>query len=208
MPSRCASNAGSARAELISSAVSLGVRTIGGISRPASVLHSPTYRTRYAEFLKIDVPRVPLTRAQERFGQLTRYGAELVDLHLLRLPGAGGVGGAGGAALLSEVRSWPTLGAAGLAAPAAGSNAVEQVRYDEAQQRVAINAAQWFSGISRAEWEMQIGGYQPLEKWLKDRKGRTLSYAEIQHYLRMVVALRETRRIMAVIDDVLVLPVT
>ena len=181
--------------------MSLGVRTIWGISRPASVLHSPTYRTRYAEFLKIDFPRVPLTRDQERFRQLARYGAELVDLHLLRLPGAGGVGGAGGAAVLQE------LGAAGLAAPAAGSNAVEQVRYDEAQQRVAINAAQWFSGIRPTDWEMQIGGYQPLEKWLKDRKGRTLSYAEIQHYLRMVVALRETRRIMAVIDDVLVLPV-
>ncbi len=160
-----------------------------------AVLHSPTYRTRYAEFLKIDFPRVPLTRDQERFRQLASYGAELVDLHLLRLPDsrAERVGGAGGAAVLLELR------AAGLAAPAAGSNAVEQVRYDEAQQRVAINAAQWFSGIRPTDWRMQIGGYQPLEKWLKDRTGRTLSYEEIQHYLRMVVALRETGRIMAAI---------
>ncbi|NJL55036.1 hypothetical protein HC928_07480 [bacterium] len=99
------------------------------------------------------------------------------------------------------------LGAAGLAAPAAGSNVVEQVRHAEVQQRVAINDEQWFSGISRADWEMQIGGYQPLEKWLKDRKGRTLSFEDMQHYMRVVVALRETRRIMAAIDDVLVLPV-
>jgi hypothetical protein len=50
---------------------------------------------------------------------------------------------------------------------------------------------------------MQIGGYQPLEKWLKDRKGRTLGYDDILHYMRVVVALRETRRLMGEIDGLI-----
>ena len=125
-------------------------------------------------------------------------GAELVDLHLLRLPGSGGVGGAGGAAVLVSP------GKQGLRFPKDGSNRVDKVRYVGAQgeqlERVYINDEQYFEGVEAGTWEVHIGGYQPLDKWLKDRKARTLSFDDVQHYLRMAIALRETRRIMGDID--------
>lgn len=166
-----------------------------------AILHSPTYRTRYAEFLKIDFPRLPLTSDQQLFAALATMGARLVDLHLLRLPGGAGVGGAGGAAILGSP------GAHGVSYPFAGTNVVENIAYhgprDQTPGSITINATQRFVGIDPATWQMRIGGYQPLEKWLKDRKGRTLTTADVQHYLRMVLALRETRRIMAEIDDLI-----
>lgn len=68
---------------------------------------------------------------------------------------------------------------------------------------MSINSTQRFTGVDPETWEMHIGGYQPLEKWLKDRKGRTLTVDDIQHYLRMIIALRETRRLMSEIDDLI-----
>jgi hypothetical protein len=88
-----------------------------------------------------------------------------------------------------------------------GSNLVEQIVYvapnketDIRRGRVHINAEQYFEGISPAVWQMRIGGYQVCEKWLKDRKGRTLTYEDIEHYQRTVSALAETRSLMAQID--------
>lgn len=163
-----------------------------------AVFHNPTYRQRYAEFLKIDFPRVPLTSDKELFVALVAKGAALVDLHLLRLPGTGGVGGAGGAAVLQNPQQQ------GIDAPLPGDNIVDKVHYvapqDEQSGRVYFNKVQYFAGIEPATWSMQIGGYQPLEKWLKDRKGRTLGFEDIQHYRRIVVALREMRRLMNEID--------
>lgn len=166
-----------------------------------AIFHSPTYRTRYAEFLKIDFPRLPLTNDRELFAVLVAKGAQLVDLHLLRLPGFSGVGGAGGAAILSSP------GKQGLSYPIQGTNVVEKMQYkaslDEAPGYVVINDIQRFTGIDPETWEMHIGGYQPLEKWLKDRKGQKLTTEDVQHYLRIIIALRETRRIMAEIDSII-----
>ncbi|NJP07470.1 MAG: N-6 DNA methylase [Chloroflexaceae bacterium] len=166
-----------------------------------AVFHSPTYRERYAELLKIDFPRVPLTHDRALFAALAAHGAELVDLHLLRLPGQAGVGGAGGAAILHNPQTQ------GIKAPLPGSNMVDKVQYIPPQHdqpgRVAFNPTQSFAGITPETWEMRIGGYQPLEKWLKDRKGRTLSHDDILHYRRMVIALQETRRLMAAIDGLI-----
>jgi very-short-patch-repair endonuclease len=163
-----------------------------------AVFHSPTYRSRYAEFLKIDFPRLPVTSDVALFAALAAQGAELVDLHLLRLPGDGGVGGNGGAAVLVAP------GKQGVTFPKPGGNTVDKIAYGPPQGsqpgRVVINSEQYFEGIEPETWDLRVGGYQPLDKWLKDRKGRMLSFDEIQHYLRMVIALRETRRIMAEID--------
>ncbi len=163
-----------------------------------AIFHSPSYRQRYAEFLKSDFPRLPLTGDRALFSALTELGAQLVDLHLLRLPRSGGVGGNGGAAILANP------GQQGVSFPHNGSNVVEKTQYvapdQEAPGYVAINTTQRFTGIDAATWATQIGGYQPLEKWLKDRKGRTLSIDDVRHYLRMIVALRETRQLMASID--------
>jgi predicted helicase len=155
-----------------------------------AVLHNPHYRSRYAELLKIDFPRVPITSNLPLVKTLVDYGATLVDLHLLRLPGSMGVGGGEGAAVLVHPADQGVTQQGVTTAP------VQQVRYDKHTQRVWLGGGMFFAGIESTTWAVQVGGYYPLYKWLKDRKGQTLSAADALHYMRMVVALRETRRIM------------
>jgi predicted helicase len=147
-----------------------------------AVFHSPSYRTRYAEFLKIDFPRLPLTSDKELFKVLTAKGAELVALHLMESP-----------ALNNLITKYPI----------AGSNEVEKVTYDDKNQRVYINKTQYFEGVPPEVWNFHIGGYQVAQKWLKDRKGRTLTYDELTHYQKIVVALKETIRLMSEIDQLI-----
>ncbi len=145
-----------------------------------AVFHSPTYRTRYAEFLKIDFPRLPLTSDKKLFKLLAEKGAELVTLHLMESP-----------ALNNLITGYPVT----------GSNEVEKVTYDEKTQRVYINKEQYFQGVPPGVWDFHIGGYQVCHKWLKDRKGRVLSKGDIAHYQKIVVALAETIRLMKEIDE-------
>jgi predicted helicase len=144
-----------------------------------AVFHSPTYRKRYAEFLKIDFPRLPITSNIKLFRTLASKGAELVSLHLMESP-----------KLEELITEWPIK----------GDSIVEKVHYAEKDKRVWVNKTQYFSGVPKAVWEFQVGGYQVCEKWLKDRKGRKLSYDDIMHYQKIVVALKETIRLMAEID--------
>jgi hypothetical protein len=149
-----------------------------------AVFHSSTYRTRYAEFLKIDFPRLPLTSDKELFKALAAKGAELVSLHLMESP-----------VLNNLITKYPV----------AVSNEVEKVTYDGSNQRVYINKMQYFEGVSPEVWEFHIGGYQVCQKWLKDRKGRTypLTYDELTHYQKVIVALKETLRLIAEIDELI-----
>lgn len=147
-----------------------------------AVFHSPAYRERYAEFLKRDFPRLPLTFDPTLFAALARKGAELISLHLM---------------------ASPTLNNLITRFPEDGDNTVERVSYDEANGRVYINNTQYFSGVASEVWQFRVGGYQVLHKWLKDRKGRTLSFEDIMHYQRIVVALSETWRTMQEIDDLI-----
>ena len=151
-----------------------------------AVLHSPEYRRRYAPFLKSDFPRVPLT-GRAPFAALARLGRRLVALHTMEAEG-------------DDAPAFPT----------AGSNRVEKVRYvppegvppkDAAPGRVWINGAQSFEGVAPETWGFSIGGYRPAEKWLKDRKGRALDFADVARYRRLCAALAETPRIMARIDE-------
>lgn len=148
-----------------------------------AVLHSPAYRARYAEFLKIDFPRIPMPDSLETFAALAWHGAELTALHLLD----------------SELETFVTF-------PNAGLNVVDKPRYapptDDQPGRVFINDAQCFAGISPALWAHRVGGYQVLEKWLKDRKGRALSFDDITHYAQVCAALERTALIMLEIDGV------
>ncbi|MCL4464757.1 MAG: DUF559 domain-containing protein [Chloroflexi bacterium] len=145
-----------------------------------AMFHSSTYRQRYAEFLKTDFPRVPLTTNPALFRCLCALGGQLVAIHLLESP------------LLDP--PFPT------SFPQPGDGRVEKVRYDEAEQRVYINSRQYFGSVTPEVWRFQVGGYQVLDKWLKDRKGRSLTYGDQTHYQKIVVALRETIRLMAEID--------
>ena len=151
-----------------------------------AVLHSPEYRRRYAPFLKSDFPRVPLT-GRAPFAALARLGRRLTALHMMEAEG-------------DDAPAFPT----------AGSNRVEKVRYappkgavpeGAAPGRVWINGAQSFEGVAPETWGFSIGGYRPAEKWLKDRKGRALGFADVAHYRRLCAALAETPRLMARIDE-------
>jgi len=147
-----------------------------------SVFHSPAYRTRYAEFLKIDFPRLPLTGNRDLFFRLAALGGDLVALHLMESPKLND--------LITEF-------------PMKGTDTVEKVQYNDKDGRVWINTTQYFGGVPAAVWNFHIGGYQVCEKWLKDRKGRKLTYEDTRHYQQIVVALNETIRLMTEIDEII-----
>ena len=147
-----------------------------------AVLHSPCYRSRYAEFLKIDFPRLPLTGNLELFRALARLGGELTALHLLESP-----------KLAQPITEF------------IGGRHPEVEKISWSRHTVWVDKAQTtgFQGVREDVWNFHIGGYQVCEKWLKDRKGRTLTKEDITHYQKIVVALSETIRLMAEIDKVI-----
>ena len=152
-----------------------------------AVLHSPGYREKYKEFLKIDFPCVPYPQNADSFRKLVALGTELRLLHLLESP---------------KVNKFITT------YPVAGTDEVEKLVYKEdhstssGQGKVFINTDQYFGNVPESVWNFYIGGYQPAQKWLKDRKGRTLTNEEIEHYQKIIVALAETERIMGEIDKI------
>jgi predicted helicase len=142
-----------------------------------AVLHSPSYREKYKEFLKIDFPRIPYPTSAETFHALAALGAQLVAIHTMKdFDEADDVAFDGDDLVVGKV-TWKD-GAA------------------------YINKESCFTGVDEATFNQYIGGYQPLQKWLKDRKGRTLSDADISHYKRIVRALRRTAELMTEIDKV------
>lgn len=144
-----------------------------------AVLHSPSYREKYKEFLKIDFPRASYPKDKKSFKALAALGAELRSLHLLESP---------------KVNQFITT------YPIDGSNIVEKLVYKD--NKVFINKDQYFGKVLESAWNFYIGGYQPAQKWLKDRKDRVLTNADIEHYQKMIVALAETGRVMKEIDNV------
>lgn len=158
-----------------------------------AVFHCPTYRVRYAEFLKIDFPRLPLTSDTSLFSALCALGGELVALHLLESP-----------QVSKFITSYPENGSNEVAPrhPKYLSSGEPEPGTGEPLKagRVYINAKQYFDRVPTEVWEFQVGGYQVCQKWLKDRKGRKLSHADLEHYQKVVVALHETIRLMSEID--------
>jgi predicted helicase len=147
-----------------------------------AIFHSPTYRTRYAEFLKIDFSRVPLTSNDKLFRQLAEYGEQLVQLHLMTSP---------------KLDNLITEFVEGM-----GNRTVEQRYLKYENGAVIINKkGDKFTRVPEAVWNFYVGGYQPCQKWLKDRKGRTLSDENILHYQKIVISLKETIELMAKIDE-------
>lgn len=144
-----------------------------------AVLHSPGYREKYKEFLKIDFPRVPYPKDKHQFELLADLGHQLVGLHLMH-----------------NSDNWDVV----TGFPEEGSNLVE--RHDYSDGKVHINDRQYFSDVSETAWSAFIGGYQPAQKWLKDRCGRQLSYDDIIHYERIIHALDKTNEIVASIDEI------
>jgi len=146
-----------------------------------SILYSNIYRDKYADFLKIDFPRIPFTKDYDLFSKMAKLGKRLAHLHLLQ----------------SKELDTPLVKSQGK-----GDNVVEQLKYDAKDQRVYYNPTQYFEGVTREIWEYQIGGYQVCHKWLKDRKGKRLSAGDIRHYCRICNALQKTIEIQKEIDTI------
>jgi predicted helicase len=155
-----------------------------------AVLHSPTYREKYKEFLKIDFPRVPYPKDKDTFWQLVKLGGEIRQIHLLESP---------------KVEQYITQ------YPIDGDNVVSMPKYfpipkndktGALQGNVYINDTQYFANVPLQAWRFYIGGYQPAQKWLKDRKNRKLEFEDILHYQKIIVALTETDRLMKEIDKI------
>jgi hypothetical protein len=142
-----------------------------------AILYSTKYREKYKEFLRIDFPYVPYPKNKEIFWKLVALGRELRNLHLLESP---------------KVSKFITTYLVD------GTNIIEKVEYKDGE--VFINNDQYFGNVPEIAWSFWIGGYQPAQKWLKDRKGRRLINEDIEHYQKVIVALTETDRIMKKID--------
>jgi predicted helicase len=141
-----------------------------------AIFHSPTYRQRYAEFLKIDFPRLPLTSDKILFQQLANLGKQLVTIHLME----------------ADIDSDSGY-------PIEGNNLVDKITYQD--EKVYINKTQYFDNVKESVWQFHIGGYQVCHKWLKDRKGRKLSYDDCNHYLYILAAFEQTIDLMDKIDE-------
>ena len=156
-----------------------------------AVLYAPSYRARYADFLKRDFPRIPLTTNRGLFDALVAIGRELIALHVMDTT-------------LPRITTFDVT----------GSNEVDKVRWvppspqpspasgrgGESGGRVYINASQYFGNVPSAVWDMHVGGYRVAEKWLKDRKGLALSYDDLTHYQSVIAALARTLELQADID--------
>lgn len=146
------------------------------------VLHSNKYRNKYKEFLKIDFPRIPYPESSDYFFKIAKLGKQLREIHLLESP------------IVNEfVTSYPV----------GGDNEVVKPEYKD--NKVYINKTQYFDNVPEIAWNFYIGGYQPAQKWLKDRKGRILSYEEVMHYQKIIKALLETHTLMQQIDEVILI---
>jgi predicted helicase len=160
----------------------VGVKPEDILGYSYAVFHSPGYRLRYAEFLKVDFPRLPYSPPMALFRGLALLGSELVALHLLESP------------KLDKHRT-EFIGKR--------STEIEKVSYAGQTAWIDKKQTTGFKGVPEDVWNFHIGGYQVCHKWLKDRKGRTLSQDDINHYHKIVVALSETIRLMKEIDEVI-----
>ena len=143
-----------------------------------SIVYSAKYREKYKEFLKIDFPRVPYPTDQETFWKLVEIGGKLRECHLMHTE--------------FDTAAYSFVGD--------GTNEVVKLEYKNG--RGYISKTQYFDTVPQAQWEQYIGGYQPLQKWLKDRKKTMLSTEDIEHYKKIIAALRLTEELMAEIDKV------
>lgn len=155
-----------------------------------AVLHSQTYREKYKEFLKIDFPRVPYPKDVDTFWQLVRLGKEIREIHLLESD-----------TVEKYITSYPIDGD-NIITTKIGKKDWELFDEENGLGRIWINDEQYFDNIPLTAWEFYIGGYQPAQKWLKDRKERELKFEDKLHYQKIIVALTETDRIMKEIDKI------
>lgn len=147
------------------------------------VLHSPHYREKYKEFLKVDFPRIPYPKNADEFEHFRSCGNALRELHLMHNVPESPVRFEQKGSMMVDYLRW------------------EWNKDDGYSGNIWINDTQFFESVPAEAWEFYIGGYQPAQKWLKDRKGRKLEYDDVEHYRKIIAVLMETARIMKTIDD-------
>ena len=187
-----------------------------------AVLHSPKYRETYKEFLKIDFPRVPfpdavgtsrdLSTIQKNFWDLVQLGSEIRKLHLLEeiankdlqteYPIAGNNVVAKPIFVTTENFSKENFGKENFGKVSNFAEVKNAPEVENLTGKVFINETQYFDNVPETAWNFYIGGYQPAQKWLKDRKDRELSYEDILHYQKIIYALTKTDELMKKIDDI------
>ena len=143
-----------------------------------SILYSSKYRNTFVEFLKIDFPRIPYPKDKNTFWKLVALGSQLRELHLME------------DSSLKLITQYPE----------SGDNIVEKPTYKDGN--VYINDEQYFSNVPEVAWNFYIGGYQPAQKWLKDRKGQALQFEDIKHYQKIIATLQRTSELMEEIDQI------
>lgn len=143
-----------------------------------AILYSPKYRIAYKEFLKIDFPRIPVPQNKELFWLLSGLGADLRKLHLMDC---------------AELKTLNTV------FPIPGTNMVDKIKFEK--DKIWINETQYFGNVPKEGWDFFIGGYQPAQKWLKDRKGHSLNFEDITYYQKIIKVQLETIKIMNKIDE-------
>lgn len=143
-----------------------------------AVLYSTSYRNKYADFLKIDFPRIPYPKTLDEFVLLSQIGADLRKVHLMEYE------------LPTEQICF------------SGNDAetIENVKYEN--NRIYINKSSYFSEITPEMWNLSIGGYNPLQKWLKDRKKTIMHQERVEHYKYMILAMKKTLELVKRIDDI------
>jgi predicted helicase len=155
-----------------------------------AVLHSPSYREKYKEFLKIDFPKIPYPKDAATFWDLAALGKQIREIHLLESP------------IIEEyITEFNVDGDCVVTKPRFEINP-NRVQNPVRVGMVWINETQYFENVLEVAWNFYIGGYQPAQKWLKDRKDRKLEFDDIAHYQKIIVALTETDRLMKAIDAI------
>lgn len=144
-----------------------------------AILHHPSFREKYRKFIRVDYPKIPYPKDRKTFDKLAKLGEQLVKYHLLEHENI-------------DPYQISYLGE--------GDNVVDKLEYKDG--KVYINSTQYFGNVSEVAWNFYIGGYQPAQKWLKDRKGKELTPDDIEHYSKITIVLKETDRIMKEIDKV------
>ena len=150
-----------------------------------AVLHRPSYRRDFAEFLRVDFPRIPAATDRKEFWRMSVWGGKLRELHLLESPlldGEGHLFSANGENKVDQIRFAPDSSSGGV------------------QGRVYINAKRYFAGVPLVAWKYCVGGYYPAQKWLQDRKGRSLTFGDQRHYSRILSALAQTAELVEKLD--------